>query len=142
MYKLSIHGLAEAELTREQQTILAGCSLLVGATRFAPLVDHLPGRFLEITPLAAAIAAIRAALQQGNVAVLAGGDPLFYGIGRRLLTEFPQDIVRIYPALSSMQRACALFQIPWDDAAITSLMSDELGSALLAIFAPLAIQLL
>ncbi len=121
MYKLFVLGLADAELTREQQTILCECSLLVGTTRFAPLVAHLPCRFLAITPLAAALAAIRAALQQGNVAVLVGGDPLFYGIGRRLLAEFPQDSVRIYPALSSMQRACALFQIPWDDAAITSL---------------------
>ncbi|GAB6191930.1 precorrin-6y C5,15-methyltransferase (decarboxylating) subunit CbiE [Desulfocastanea catecholica] len=121
MYKLFVLGLADAELTREQQTILAECSLLVGATRFAPLVAHLPGRFLAITPLAAAFTAIRAALQQSNVAVLVGGDPLFYGIGRRLLAEFPQDSVRIYPALSSMQRACALFQIPWDDAAIISL---------------------
>lgn len=121
MYKLFVLGLADAELTREQQTILSECSLLVGATRFAPLIAHLPGRFLAITPLATAIAAIRSALQQGNVAVLAGGDPLFYGIGRRLLREFPQESVRIYPALSSMQRACALFQISWDDAAITSL---------------------
>ncbi len=121
MSKLFVLGLADAELTREQQTILAGCPLLVGAARFAPLVGHLPGRFLEITPLATAFTAIRAALPQGNVAVLVGGDPLFYGIGRRLLTEFPQDSVRIYPALSSMQRACALFQIPWDDAVITSL---------------------
>jgi precorrin-6Y C5,15-methyltransferase (decarboxylating) len=121
MYKLFVLGLADAELTREQQTMLSECSLLVGATRFAPLIAQLPGRFLEITPLAAALAAIRAALQQSNVAVLVGGDPLFYGIGRRLLAEFPKDIVRIYPALSSMQRACALFQIPWDDAAITSL---------------------
>ena len=121
MYKLFVLGLADAELTREQQTILSECTLLVGATRFAPLVAHLPGRFLEITPLAAAFTAIRAALQQGNVAVRVGGDPLFYGIGRRLLAEFPRDIIRIYPALSSMQRACAMFQIPWDDAAITSL---------------------
>lgn len=121
MYKLFVVGLADAELTREQQTILSECSLLVGATRFAPLVAHLPGRFLAVTPLTTAIAAIRATLQQGNVAVLASGDPLFYGIGRRLLREFPQESVRIYPALSSMQRACALFQIPWDDAAITSL---------------------
>jgi precorrin-6Y C5,15-methyltransferase (decarboxylating) len=121
MYKLFVLGLADAELTGEQQTILSECALLVGATRFAPLVAHLPGRFLEITPLTAAIAAIRAALQQSDVAVLAGGDPLFYGIGRRLLDEFPRDSVRIYPALSSMQRACALFQMSWDDAAITSL---------------------
>lgn len=121
MYKLYVLGITDTLPTIDQENILSRCSLIVGTKRFAPLVAHLPCRFIEIAPLDSAIEVIRKYLPAGNVTVLASGDPLFYGIGRRLLSEFPKDIIKIYPALSSLQRACALFQVSWDDAKITSL---------------------
>lgn len=121
MYKLFVIGVADALLSAAQEKILARCSLLVGTQRFIALTAHLPGQYMAITPLPAALDSIRTALQQGNVAVLASGDPLFYGIGHRLLAEFAADIIEFHPALSSVQRASALFKIPWDDAKITSL---------------------
>ncbi len=127
MYKLFVLGIAEPVLSASQEKILVQCSLVVGTKRFQPLTTHLPCRFMAITPLPAALNSIRDGLQQGNVAVLASGDPLFYGIGHRLLTEFAEDIIEFYPALSSIQRGCALFKIPWDDAAITSLHGRKSG---------------
>lgn len=121
MYKLYVLGIPDTLLTIDQENILSGCPLIVGTKRFAPLVAHLPCRFIEIAPLDSAVEVIRKTLPESNVAVLASGDPLFYGIGRRLLTEFPKDTIKIYPALSSLQRACALFQVSWDDAKIISL---------------------
>jgi precorrin-6Y C5,15-methyltransferase (decarboxylating) len=121
MYKLYVLGITDALLTNDQENILSGCSLVIGTKRFAPLVAHLPSKFIDIAPLGSAFEAIQNTLPESNVAVLASGDPLFYGIGRRLLAEFPQDTIEIYPALTSLQRACALFQISWDDAQITSL---------------------
>lgn len=127
MYKLFVLGIADSILSPKQEKILVQCSLIVGTKRFIDLTAHLPCRFMAITPLTSALDAIRNTLQQGNVAVLASGDPLFYGIGRRLLSEFPEETVQVYPALSSMQRACALFKIPWDDARITSLHGRNSG---------------
>ncbi len=121
MYKLFLLGLADSILTASQEKLLAQCPVIVGTDRFMEVTAHCSCRFIPITPLTAAIDAIRTLLPGGNVAVLASGDPLFYGIGRRLLKEFPEESVEIYPALSSLQRACALFKIPWDDARITSL---------------------
>ena len=121
MYRLFVIGIADSLLSAAQEKILAQCSLLVGTNRFIAQTAHLPGQFMAITPLPAALDSIRTMLQQGNVAVLASGDPLFYGIGHRLLAEFAADIIEFYPALSSIQRASALFKIPWDDAKITSL---------------------
>ncbi len=121
MYKLFVIGIAESILSSEQEKLLGQCTLIVGTKRFIELAAHLPGRCMAITPLSVALGAIHIALQQGNVAVMASGDPLFYGIGRRLLAEFPEDTVRVYPALSSIQKACALFKLSWDDARITSL---------------------
>jgi precorrin-6Y C5,15-methyltransferase (decarboxylating) len=121
MYKLFVFGIADSTLTAWQEKLLAQCPVIVGTNRFMELTAHFSCRFIPITPLTAAIDAIRTVLPKGNVAVLASGDPLFYGIGQRLLTEFPEGRVEIYPALSSLQKACALFKIPWDDARITSL---------------------
>ncbi|MGB3209986.1 MAG: precorrin-6y C5,15-methyltransferase (decarboxylating) subunit CbiE [Desulforhopalus sp.] len=127
MSKLFILGIAEPILSAEQESILAACTLVVGTKRLIESAAHLPCRFMAITPLAAALATIRTVLEEGNVGVLASGDPLFYGIGRRLLAEFPEDTVQVYPALSSIQRACALFKIPWDGAKITSLHGRNSG---------------
>ncbi len=91
MYKLFILGIADSILTARQEKLLAKCTLIVGTKRFMELTAHLSSRFIPITPLAAAFDSIRTFLPEGNVAVLASGDPLFYGIGRRLLTEFPEE---------------------------------------------------
>ena len=121
MFKIFVIGIAEEFLTTSQEQLLQGCSLIIGAQRFAELVSEFSDRYVAISPLKEALAALRCALPHGNVAVLASGDPLFFGIGRRLLAEFPEERINIFPALSSMQRACALFRVPWDDATITSL---------------------
>jgi len=121
MYKLYVLGIADPILSSEQEKLLGTCSLIVGTKRLLELVANLPCQLMTITPLSTAVDSIRQALDEGNVAVLASGDPLFYGIGRRLLSEFSEDTVQVFPALSSLQRACALFKIPWDDAKITSL---------------------
>jgi precorrin-6Y C5,15-methyltransferase (decarboxylating) len=129
MYKLYVLGIADSILSAAQEKLLTQhkCSLIVGTKRLIEAAAHLPCRFMAITPLAAALESIREALQEGNVAVLASGDPLFYGIGRRLLSEFPEDAVQVYPALSSIQGAAALFKISWDDAKITSLHGRNSG---------------
>ncbi|MBU1568398.1 MAG: precorrin-6y C5,15-methyltransferase (decarboxylating) subunit CbiE [Proteobacteria bacterium] len=121
MHKIFVIGVADSQLSTSQEMLLQGCALIVGAQRYAELVTGFSDRYVKITPLDGALAALRNALPHGNVAVLASGDPLFFGIGRKLLDEFPEQKIDFIPALSSVQRACALFRIPWDDATITSL---------------------
>lgn len=48
--------------------------------------------------------------------LLASGDPLFFGIGRRMIEEFGSERVEILPDLSSMQEAFARIRLAWDDA--------------------------
>jgi precorrin-6Y C5,15-methyltransferase (decarboxylating) len=55
------------------------------------------------------------------VVLLASGDPLFFGIGRRAIAEFGKENVEIYPELSSLQAAFAAIGEPWDDALLMSL---------------------
>lgn len=55
------------------------------------------------------------------VVLLASGDPLFFGIGRRIREEFGKEMVEILPDLSSVQEAFARINEPWDDAFFISL---------------------
>ncbi len=57
----------------------------------------------------------------GSVVLLASGDPLFFGIGRRMIEEFGKERVEILPDLSSVQTAFARINVPWDDAFFISL---------------------
>jgi precorrin-6Y C5,15-methyltransferase (decarboxylating) len=51
-----------------------------------------------------------------SLVLLASGDPLFFGIGRRMVEEFGKERIEIIPDLSSMQEAFARINVPWDDA--------------------------
>ena len=65
---------------------------------------------------------LRQALAMGQPAVvLASGDPLWFGIGRLLLQQFPAEQLRFHPAPSSMQLAFARIGRPWQDATWVSL---------------------
>ena len=54
--------------------------------------------------------------QEGRrVVVLASGDPLFYGIGKRLVAEFGIEKVRIIPGISAVQYLCSKTGIDLND---------------------------
>lgn len=55
------------------------------------------------------------------VTILASGDPLFHGIGRRIIGEFGKDMVEILPDVSCVQLAFAKIKETWDDAILISL---------------------
>jgi cobalt-precorrin-7 (C5)-methyltransferase len=55
-----------------------------------------------------------------RVVVLASGDPLFYGIGTRLMAHFGIERVRIIPGISAVQYLCARAGIDMNDIWLTS----------------------
>ncbi len=56
----------------------------------------------------------------GPVAVLASGDPGFFGIVRVLAERFGPEELRVLPAVSSVARAFARAGLPWEDAVVVS----------------------
>ncbi len=56
-----------------------------------------------------------------SLVLLASGDPLFFGIGRRMREEFGKEAIEILPDLSSIQEAFARINEAWDDAVFISL---------------------
>ena len=57
---------------------------------------------------------------QAMVVVLATGDPLFFGLGRLLLSTFPAEQLMFHPHISSMQLAFSRLKLPWQDATLLS----------------------
>ena len=52
--------------------------------------------------------------------VLATGDPLFFGLGRLLLSAFPAEQLIFYPQVSAIQLAFSRLKLPWQDATLVS----------------------
>jgi precorrin-6Y C5,15-methyltransferase (decarboxylating) len=115
-------GLGPGDLTSNQRRIVESAEILIGGRRLLAFFSDLPvekkiiGKDLEEV-----IAYIRRRMNRKSIVVLASGDPLFYGIGARLVEAFGPDRVTIRPNISSVAAAFARIKEPWSDARILSL---------------------
>lgn len=132
MSELHLIGIDHQGLGQAGREALRRVSCLFTTERFLPLAADFHGEVLAIAPLAEALQRMEERLKTGNIAVLASGDPLFFGIGRTLMQRFGQERVVVHPALSAMQLAFARLKEPWEDAAFLSLHGRE-GCDLLPI---------
>lgn len=99
-------------------------SLLVGAERHLSDVDSAAERVI-LGPLAPAIERILA--HDGDVVVVASGDPGFFGIVRALRAAGVPPVVE--PAVSSVAAAFARLGMSWDDAIVVSAHGRSLRRA-------------
>ena len=121
MFHIELIGVSGDSLSKEQRQLIDSCVLIAHSRRQEDMLAGLGLTKVPITPLNALYEALETGLKKGNVAVLASGDPLFFGIGKNLLAHFGPDCLQIYPALSAIQLACARFKTPWEDLSILSL---------------------
>ena len=103
------------------------CAIFL-SKRFRPYFKNYENKLFSLLPLDTMFEKIRHMQDQGDILVLASGDPLFFGIGRRFLKEFPKVQLSFHPALTSVQKACSHFGIPWDDMDFVSLHGKNEGS--------------
>ena len=123
MFHIELIGVSGDALSPEACKLLESCVLIAHSRRQEALLAGLfpaAGR-VAVTPLSRLFPALERGLERGPVAVLASGDPLFFGIGRALLERFGTDRLRTHPALSSLQLACARLSLPWDNLVFVSL---------------------
>lgn len=117
--------LADA-LTTPQRRLLAEADVLCGPQRLLDQVEETQQRKLRRIPLSLPLAPLLENLARlretgAQIVVLTGGDPLFFGIGESLSRQLGADSVRIIPAASSLQAACARLALPWAGVACVSL---------------------
>jgi precorrin-6B C5,15-methyltransferase / cobalt-precorrin-6B C5,C15-methyltransferase len=124
-----------ASLSPMLQRRVETADVLAGGERHLAYFPYFVGERLPILhPLEAWIEQVAAAADDNRqVVVLATGDPLFYGIGARLVSRLGVDRVEIHPYVSSLQMAFARVGVPWEDAAWVSVHArpfDNLRKAL------------
>ena len=142
MSKILVAGCNGTSIAEEIRTLLADeryplfCSnsLRDMVASVVPEFDN--SRWTSIVPLDRCFRAIEDCHESPGVIVLTSGDPLFYGIGKRLQTRFPDWQISYYPAVSYMQSSFARFGIHWDDASFLSLHGRPLESIDGALFSP------
>ncbi len=127
-YGIYLIGVSGAAILPEARDVLAGCSSVVASSRHASLVSDTGLPVIPIAPVREMLVRLEAALKNGNTAVLASGDPMFFGVGRTLVSRFGEERIKVYPAISSLQLACARFRVPWDDIAFMSLHGRSPGN--------------
>lgn len=110
-------GLGPADLTDAHRRAVKDAAVLAGGRR---LLDWFPEFAGEKIIIGAQIRDTAAELarrsEKENVVVIASGDALFFGIGRRFLNLVPHDRITTIPNVTAAQAALARLKIPWESA--------------------------
>ncbi len=97
---------------------------LIGSSRHLSYFKSHPAQKITLHNLQQGIEKIIDLISQyedKSIVVLASGDPLFFGIGRLLLSQIPSEKLQFHPHISSLQLAFSRVKIPWQDAKIISI---------------------
>ena len=98
---------------------IAAAEALVGGSRHLRQFPNFAGeRFALGADMPALLAWIEA--RTGRTRGAASGDPLFYGIGTRLIAHFGRERVQVIPGISAVQYLCARAGIDMNDMWLTS----------------------
>jgi precorrin-6B C5,15-methyltransferase / cobalt-precorrin-6B C5,C15-methyltransferase len=100
---------------------------LYGAPRLLALWPDHDGQQISLDANIAELVRDLQTRGEQRVAVLASGDPGFYGIGSTLLERLGAAEVEIVPNVSSLQLACARAGVAWDGAVFLSAHSRPLA---------------
>ncbi|MDP3428400.1 MAG: precorrin-6y C5,15-methyltransferase (decarboxylating) subunit CbiE [Humidesulfovibrio sp.] len=106
------------DILARAQVLVAGRRLLEAAPRSC--------RPEKVIPVAGALTPIMEEVERDldagkAVVVLADGDPLFFGLGKRLIEHLGAERVFIHPNLCTLQLAAARVGLPWHEVRVVSL---------------------
>lgn len=128
MQKIHIIGLGVAEtavFSKEAKAALLNADLVIGAERqLETIAAVLSDKTTADTLLLPKLSDLQGLLEQQTnkiIAVLASGDPLYYGIGRWFTQQFDAQCLSFYPAVSSIQAACHECGLSLQDVEVISL---------------------
>jgi precorrin-6Y C5,15-methyltransferase (decarboxylating) len=118
-------------LTGKPRELLASAELILGAEPTLNLVSELTAQRVPIgANLPEVVQTLEANLGHKRMVVVAGGDPLFYGVARYLCEKLGNERFEVWPHVSSMQLAFARIKESWEEAYLTNLATHSLESVL------------
>lgn len=131
MKAVTVIGLGDdgcAGLSARAANAVAAADVLAGGERHLAFFPQFRGERIVLRGgLDGALERIAERADEHRVAVLASGDPLFFGIGARIIARVGAEHVEILPAPSSVQHAFARIGMKWDDAAVLSVHGRPLA---------------
>lgn len=111
---------SEAYLTRRVADVISGADILIGGQRH---LDEFAGLTTETRVIDADISGLMnwiAERLDRRIVILASGDPMFFGIGKRISETFAPEQVQIVPGISSVQYLCSRAGMDMNDIYLTS----------------------
>ncbi len=119
MTEIDVIGVGSEGITVGARALLDHSDLVLGGRRHLSNLGVEPERAVVLgADLSEAFDRIEKT--EGRVAVLASGDPGYFGIVRALAERFGPERLLVVPALSPVSEAFARAGIPWDDALVVS----------------------
>jgi precorrin-6B C5,15-methyltransferase / cobalt-precorrin-6B C5,C15-methyltransferase len=120
-----------AGLTARARDVLLSAEVILGPESVLALLPELRAERITLgADLAKAVAATNTAAERRRVALVTGGDPLFYGVARYLCDRIGRDRFEVLPHVSSMQLAFARIKETWEEAYLTNLQTHPLETIL------------
>lgn len=90
--------------------------LIGGKAQLAAFAEHPAERIVVDADIPGLYARMERARAKGKrLVVLCSGDPLFFGLGARLIELFGPESLRFIPAVSSLQASAAFLGLAWED---------------------------
>ncbi|GIW81191.1 MAG: precorrin-6Y C5,15-methyltransferase [Gemmatales bacterium] len=134
LYVIGIGDDGVEGLSEEARAVLDGATVLAGGKRVLGLLAAHPAQKIEIgANPSEPLERLRQLYRRQNCVVLASGDPLFFGIGGRLLEAIPRDDLVFLPHLSSIQLAFSRARETWHDAVVISVHGRPMDALIAAL---------
>jgi len=122
-------GLGLQDMSLQALRKVASAQVLVGGWRQLALFPEHAGKKIVIGRDAAELVkALPKKLRGKSAAVLASGDPNFYGIAALFYERFPKDEIEVIPNITAFQAAFARIQKPWNDAIFISVHGKSIAA--------------
>jgi precorrin-6Y C5,15-methyltransferase (decarboxylating) len=132
--KIHILGIGSdglAGLTARARELVHAADLVFATEPALSLVPEIKAERVRIgTDLQEIVRLLEGNLGRKRMVVLAGGDPLFYGVARYLCDRLGKDRFEVVPHVSSMQLAFARIKETWEEAYLTNLATHPLATVL------------
>lgn len=128
---IGIGGDGLAGLTVRGREIMTAAEVVFGSEAALRLVPEIAAERVALgSDLHDVVEKLRSNFGQKRMVIVAGGDPLFYGIARYLCDKLGKDRFEVLPHVSSMQLAFARIKETWEDAYLTDLSTRSLDDVL------------
>jgi precorrin-6Y C5,15-methyltransferase (decarboxylating) len=127
--KVRVVGVGPNGETFWRQIVQEG-DVIIGGKRILRFFDNINGEKISIGKNLNEVLIGLKEENKKNIVILASGDPLFFGIGKTILTIFKKEEVEFFPYLNSLQLLANKVKIPYEDVVNLSIHGRELDISL------------